>query len=764
MSTSLKRKVAKPRSARQTGGRFRLTVRSNADTEIFVIDGSLGVRHCAVGFFSKILDSGLYKVRVVRGGGNREQLVDLDRRREVALYCETFPAIAPIGPMLGTAAPQVEALARLAIERHRKWPAEGILVLAHGENRPRAENERLLHDIALRRWDDPTQQFAPAAARPRAAINGEDWQAHWWPAEPGCYVLGYPDGTQRAEQALLVAKPSEQGKKWQTRVFLRETSSRTGRETSSRTGRRVSSSIQMARYDSKVVYRDHYETIETARNALENERPIVSEWLINNLLYGKFENPVMGLVGLHLFLSALEDARAGKRSAVSPTRLRRAERDIDVVLGNLEKLLGGRPSDLIALQVRAGRLKGAHVVKVIEPPMFWKSWDVLRQNTDEGEPVVIDRDFWNRISLSGPAGPYFAWQARADATTIPARYALPFELLREDGELRIANDVPFAVADSPGGRRVLEMSPGSTRAAPALLSVREMARTLGIPLSALADPHGERVTARADREHWKSYPIVCTPKSLPRSKWVEAARKAVEVNPANQPPSAVLAQGLGPGSQLERIAVMIAKRWPAGGVRLTVGFLDNPPADLRARIISHMNAWAKTANVQFTETKSDPQVRIARASSPAEVAGYWSYLGTDILSIPANEPTMNLELFTMNTPDSEFHRVVRHETGHTLGFPHEHLRRELVNKIDPDKAIAFFGSTQGWTPEEVRQQVLTPLEDSSLLGTTHADAHSIMCYQIPGSLTKDGKPIVGGLDIDSRDYAFAKSIYPKEVH
>jgi len=122
---------------------------------------------------------------------------------------------------------------------------------------------------------------------------------------------------------------------------------------------------------------------------------------------------------------------------------------------------------------------------------------------------------------------------------------------------------------------------------------------------------------------------------------------------------------------------------------------------------------------------------------------------------------MNLEAFTMATPESEFHRVVRHETGHTMGFPHEHMRRELVNKIDPDKAIAFFGQTQGWSRQEVIAQVLTPLEESSLLGTAHADPNSIMCYQIPGSLTKDGKPIVGGLDIDSQDFAFAAKIYPK---
>jgi hypothetical protein len=40
-----------------------------------------------------------------------------------------------------------------------------------------------------------------------------------------------------------------------------------------------------------------------------------------------------------------------------------------------------------------------------------------------------------------------------------------------------------------------------------------------------------------------------------------------------------------------------------------------------------------------------------------------------------------------------------------------------------------------------------------------------MCYQIPGAITKDGNPILGGLDIDEQDYTFMSSIYPKpEVH
>ena len=123
---------------------------------------------------------------------------------------------------------------------------------------------------------------------------------------------------------------------------------------------------------------------------------------------------------------------------------------------------------------------------------------------------------------------------------------------------------------------------------------------------------------------------------------------------------------------------------------------------------------------------------------------------------------MNLEAFSMDTPESEFHRVVRHETGHTLGFPHEHMRQALVEKIDPQKAIDFFKRTQGWSEEEVRAQVLTPIEESTLRGTS-VDAKSIMCYQLPGEITLDGKPIIGGIDINTMDFGFAAMIYPKKI-
>ena len=252
--------------------------------------------------------------------------------------------------------------------------------------------------------------------------------------------------------------------------------------------------------------------------------------------------------------------------------------------------------------------------------------------------------------------------------------------------------------------------------------------------------------------------LTCTPKRLPRDLWISAAKTAVEINPLNHPPLHRLLSVM-PSFSLkpERIAVVTTKFWHAKGVKLTVSFLDNPPRDLRDRILQNMNAWSSRINASFVEVNSDAQVRIART----ERDGYWSFLGTDILSIPAGQPTMNLDSFTMQMPEREFHRVIRHETGHTLGCPHEHMRGELVDRIDEEKAIEFFGETQGWTPEEVRQQVLTPLEDGSLIGTAHADPNSIMCYQIPGTITKDGQPILGGLDIDESDFEFMASIYPQ---
>jgi hypothetical protein len=266
--------------------------------------------------------------------------------------------------------------------------------------------------------------------------------------------------------------------------------------------------------------------------------------------------------------------------------------------------------------------------------------------------------------------------------------------------------------------------------------------------------------------------VGCTVKDLPPEHAAAAAETAVGINPANRPRIGMLHEAIkaAVGDQQfadnfmaailppALISVLTTKYWGSKGVKLGVSFVEATDQPLRDKIVAHMNAWSEFCNASFAWSQSGGEVRISRGRG-----GYWSYLGTDVKHIPAGEPTMNLEGFTLRTPDSEYRRVVRHETGHTLGFPHEHMRRQIVARLDPRKTVDYFLRTQGWSEQTTRQQVLTPLEESSVMGTPDADTVSIMCYELPASITTDGKPIPGGADIDAVDRGFVAKLYPLEI-
>jgi len=251
--------------------------------------------------------------------------------------------------------------------------------------------------------------------------------------------------------------------------------------------------------------------------------------------------------------------------------------------------------------------------------------------------------------------------------------------------------------------------------------------------------------------------IVCTPMYLPGDLWVEAAKTAVDINPVNAVLPACLPDQIYDILPPGKLAVLAQKYWGTEGVKLGVGFLDSPTAATRRLILQHANLWGQYAQVEFFETTTDPVVRILRGGG-----GYWSYLGTDNLHILRGQQTMNLEGFTENTDPAEYMRVVPHEFGHVLGFPHEHMRREAVNLLDPQKVIVWGRQVLGWSAQMVQQQILTPLEESSLLmATPRVDLSSIMCYQFPGSVTRSGQPIPGGDQISASDRGLVAKIYPK---
>ena len=200
--------------------------------------------------------------------------------------------------------------------------------------------------------------------------------------------------------------------------------------------------------------------------------------------------------------------------------------------------------------------------------------------------------------------------------------------------------------------------------------------------------------------------IVCRPKTLSTFQYDTAIRRSIEVNPDNASTTKTVERTvIGSRGGPRRLALVTGLRWPKEGMKLTVQFLDTKSKGLKSKILKHLNAWSEFTSMEFVETDGTGMVRIARAKTPVDMAGYWSYVGTEILGIEDDQPTMNLEGFTTRTSDAEFRRVVRHEAGHTLGFEHEHMRKELVKKIDRQKAITYFDITEGWTKEETIEQV-----------------------------------------------------------
>src|SRR6476620_7096628 len=118
----------------------------------------------------------------------------------------------------------------------------------------------------------------------------------------------------------------------------------------------------------------------------------------------------------------------------------------------------------------------------------------------------------------------------------------------------------------------------------------------------------------------------CGIKAVPKRLAVKAARHAIGINPVNAPLVPLGALGMSAPSDPLSMAVVTGKYWGPSPRTLTVSFVASTPSDLRARIVSHLNAWTRAGCGTFAQTQGTGQVRISRGPG-----GYWSYLGTDVL-------------------------------------------------------------------------------------------------------------------------------------
>jgi len=241
---------------------------------------------------------------------------------------------------------------------------------------------------------------------------------------------------------------------------------------------------------------------------------------------------------------------------------------------------------------------------------------------------------------------------------------------------------------------------------------------------------------------------------------VQAAHLAIQTNPENAPK---LPEGLRkPGTHSRDLraagVILTGRKWPNGKI-LKCAHLEGENL-VQQRVQQTAYEWQKYVNLRlaWVENPNDAEIRISYDKND----GSWSYLGTSNLEIPKNEATMNFGWLEPNTSQTEYNRVVLHEFGHAFGYPHEHNHPKAGIPWDVEAVYEYYTRTQGWTREDVDQQVFARYSESQTQFGEY-DKLSIMHYPVDNSLTTGDYEVGWNTKLSEGDIKFAEWQYPKDV-
>lgn len=198
------------------------------------------------------------------------------------------------------------------------------------------------------------------------------------------------------------------------------------------------------------------------------------------------------------------------------------------------------------------------------------------------------------------------------------------------------------------------------------------------------------------------------------------------------------------------------------GQQLRVRFLDGTQT-MRDTVAAIAKTWEDHANITFDFGDfAEAEIRISFHLTGND-SGYWSVLGKTSMTFDQSLASMSLS----NGWDDDFmtgqivrvRRTVLHEFGHALGLLHEHQSPAADIPWDVEKVYAWYAANQGWSKNEVDQQVLDPDGGPWTLYTEH-DPTSIMQYPVENFLTKGNYEIPWSNELSPVDKAGIRILYP----
>lgn len=346
---------------------------SDAAAEVFIVDSGFGVVARGIGRVFATVPPGIYRAKAKVGELQNEVLFALDEDDTAGTTIPVeAPAFASPIPLAGTsthANAHEEAAEAMSRSDHPRLSlgsgARLVLVFRDPAMAGAALDAEALAAYA-QAWRGITLADAAGDHRLVLADAGAlDAHAGWLLVEaevdPGGWVVSVPVPGRPDQCVPLVASAG-----WATQLFV---NLGLGAEGSLRRFRLDDAAIVLDRPGAPFIADRHdLRVLEVARQALAGGHNIVAGPVMDELLAGKFESPMMGLVASHLLLL---DA--------SPNLDRIAH-----VVGNTGGLVGANHPDVLALRLRVDQLRGQPATAlsglleaVRQPPMLRLSWAYL---------------------------------------------------------------------------------------------------------------------------------------------------------------------------------------------------------------------------------------------------------------------------------------------------------------------------------------------------------------------------------------------------
>lgn len=392
----------------------------DAATEIFLIDAGLQRIEAGIGELRARVAPGLYKIRYRSGAQQEDTLVHIPAGKAnhvISARPVLFRSAAPIANTETS-------------HEYQAWPAldhsrRTHHAIGHGSHvflfvREASEDEHLrvcdvaVYDLHGQRLAGIDVGFSDEKARV-AAANVE--------LDPGTYAVRVTNPTIGSYEMFVTASPG-----WQTQAFFTcEDFWKRGKRVRAPSIRQ-SSLLMASQHQGFDPSSELTRTSELARQALAQGRDVISDEILNQMLHGKFQDPLLGIIGAHLLLR----------------RTQRATSTVRLVCQNLRMMLGEHP-DVVAVELALDRGTRRTVEKITAPPTLRDSWKEITKATRRKASLVPPDGVVARIGQNiVRAGLWLtrrvpdAEQLTSSTTTIAGAVRLAGQLISQNPETLVS--------------------------------------------------------------------------------------------------------------------------------------------------------------------------------------------------------------------------------------------------------------------------------------------------------------------------------------